>query len=324
MKYTELKNSIAAGAEKIYLLEGDDAYFRINGEEQIKSAFLEMQELNFTAFEGETLKGGAINSLVTALKNYPFMSPKRIVKISEFYPSESDYENYIKPLTEDFPPDSILIIVNCGGKKGVDLKRKRAVTYVDCNKSERDTVAKWVYITMRRAGVNISADASGAIADYCLCDMSRVSVEVKKLIDFKGEGEITLADVDELVFKDADYRIYELTGAAARRDYNKFCLIADELISKAGDEMYVLGGLFNYFKNCLMVYTSDKTNSELADMLKMKEYGVKKNREAAASFGQEKLTSIVDYLYECTSGVKCGRITPQSAFKLAQNYIFFS
>ena len=60
MKYTELKNSIAAGAEKIYLLEGDDAYFRINGEEQIKSAFLEMPELNFTAFEGETLKGGAI------------------------------------------------------------------------------------------------------------------------------------------------------------------------------------------------------------------------------------------------------------------------
>ena len=73
-----------------------------------------------------------------------------------------------------------------------------------------------------------------------------------------------------------------------------------------------------------MVYTSGKTNSELADMLKMKEYGVKKNREAAASFGQEKLTFIVNYLYECTSGVKCGRITPQSAFKLARNYIFFS
>ena len=40
MEYTELKQSIAEGAKPVYLLEGDDAYFRIKGEEQIKSAFL--------------------------------------------------------------------------------------------------------------------------------------------------------------------------------------------------------------------------------------------------------------------------------------------
>ena len=32
MKYTELKNDIAAGDRRIYLLEGDDAYFRSRGE----------------------------------------------------------------------------------------------------------------------------------------------------------------------------------------------------------------------------------------------------------------------------------------------------
>ncbi len=38
MKYTELKNSIKEGAKPVYLLEGDDAYFRSNGEEQLKAA----------------------------------------------------------------------------------------------------------------------------------------------------------------------------------------------------------------------------------------------------------------------------------------------
>lgn len=68
MKYTELKKSISEGAQSIYLLEGDDAYFRMKGEEQIKDAFLQMPELNFTAFDGESLKGNALSELVAALK----------------------------------------------------------------------------------------------------------------------------------------------------------------------------------------------------------------------------------------------------------------
>ena len=46
MKFTDLKESIAEGAESVYLLEGDDAYFRLKGEEMIKEAFLDMPELN--------------------------------------------------------------------------------------------------------------------------------------------------------------------------------------------------------------------------------------------------------------------------------------
>ena len=81
MDYTELKQSVSEGAKSIYLLEGDDAYFRMKGEEQIKSAFLEMPELNFTSFDGETLKGGGISALVSAVKNYPFMAERRIIKV---------------------------------------------------------------------------------------------------------------------------------------------------------------------------------------------------------------------------------------------------
>ena len=136
MKYTELKESISRGANSVYLLEGDAAYFRMKGEEQIKTAFLTMPELNYTSFDGETLKGSGLSALISALKNYPFMAEKRVIRVSEFYPTESEYENYLKPLFEDFPPSSILIIVNSGAKKGVDLKRKHAVTYVDCGRAD--------------------------------------------------------------------------------------------------------------------------------------------------------------------------------------------
>lgn len=324
MKYVELKQSIAEGAKPIYLLEGDDAYFRMKGEEQIKSAFLEMPELNFSSFDGETLKGSGISALVSAVKNYPFMAERRVIKVSEFYPSESEYENYLKPLFENFPSSSVLIIVNSGAKKGVDLKRKHAVTFVDCGKADIETVSKWVYITLRRAGVNAPASCCDSVANYCLCNMSRVALEVQKLIDYKGGGTLTQEEVDDLVFKDADYRIYELTNAAAARNFTKFCEIADELQKKAGDEVYLLNGLFNYFKNLLTIISSGDSDAELSKLLKMKEYGVKKSREQAERIGQARLEEWVGYIYSAVSDMKCGLLTPQSAVQKAENAIFFA
>lgn len=323
MKYTELKNSIAEGAKSVYLLEGDDAYFREKGEALIKSAFLSMPELNYSSFDGETLRGGGLSELKSALENYPFMAEKRIVKVSEFYPSESDYETHIKKLFDNFPPTSILIIVNTCLKKGVDLKRKSIVTYVDCNRADAETVSRWVYITLRRAGVETSVGCADKIAEYCLCDMARVAVETEKIIAYKPDGALTEKDVDEIIYKDADYKIYELTNAVSRNDYTKFCEIVAELIQKVGDEMFILNGLLNYFRNLTIISTSGEGDAYLAKLLKMKEFGVKKSREQAARMSRKKLEDLTNYVYTKISEVKSGRLTLQNALKTVQNAIFF-
>ncbi|MDE6690441.1 MAG: hypothetical protein K2K04_00565, partial [Clostridia bacterium] len=184
MKFTQLKDDIKEGARSIYLIEGDDAYFRQKAEEQLKAAFLQMPELNFSSFDGGQYKGANLSEITSALSAYPFMAEKRLVKISDFYPTESDWEKYLKPVFENFPETTVLLIVNTQSKKGIDLKRKKCITYIDCNKSDRETVAKWAYLTMKRAGVSSTVEACEAVADYCLCDMARVSKEVEKLIEY--------------------------------------------------------------------------------------------------------------------------------------------
>lgn len=324
MKFTDLKNDIVQGARPIYLLGGDDAYFRMKGEEMIKSAFLEIPELNFSSFDGSTLKGSALTSLTAAIESYPFMAQKRVIKVSGLYPTESEYENYLKTTFEKFPPTSLLIIVNSEGKKGVDLKRKQCVTYVDCNRADEETVARWAFLTFKNAGVTASADACAAIAKYCLCNMSRVALEVEKLIDCsKADGSITRAEVDELVYKDADYRIYEMTNAVARRDFDTFCKIESELVVKGGDETAVLSGLFSYFKNLLTVLSSGESDAELSQLLKMKEYGVKKSREQARAIGGEALKKYISCVYGALSGIKSGLTSPQSALRTVNATLFF-
>lgn len=324
MKFTELKGDIKEGARGVYLLEGDDAYFRSRGEEMIKSAFLSMPELNYSSFDGEELKGQSITSLTSALKNYPFMSEKRIVKVSEFFPSESDYETYLKPLFSDFPSTAILIIVNSRGKKGAELKRKSGVTYVDCSKAEAETVAKWIYITFKNAGVICSAALAENIAAYCLCDMARVSVEVRKLIDYKGRGELTAEEVDSLVYKDADYRIYEMTNAVSRKNYTAYCMIRSDLQSKGFDEISIINGLLSYFRNILCAAHSRLSDAEYAAANSSKEYAVKKSREQARSIGVRTLENYEKYLYSAVSDIKSGKITPSGALLECENMIFFA
>ncbi len=324
MKFTQLKDDIKEGARSIYLIEGDDAYFRVKAEEQIKGAFLEMPELNFSTFDGAQYKGANLTEITSALSAYPFMAEKRLVKIFEFYPTEGDFEKYLKPTFENFPETTVLMIVNSQGKKGVDLKRKKCVTYIDCNKSDRETVAKWAYITLKRAGVPSTVEACEAVADYCLCDMARVSKEVEKLIEYAGGSQITKQIVDELVYKDADFRIYQMTGAVARRDFATFAEICFDLLSKGYDENAVIASLLNYFKNLLTVAEAAVPDKELAATLKMSDYVYGKTRQQAQAIGSPRLIKYINALYSLASSFKSGKMTVDGALESALANVFFA
>ncbi len=343
MKYTELKNSIKEGVQAIYLLEGCDGYFLRGGEEMIKSACLEMPELDFSTFDGAALSGSALTEFTAAIKNFPFGSQKRVVKVYEFYPSEEDYEKYLESTFENMPETSVVIIVNSRGvqggkgkqggkteqgnqggqrKKAVDLKRKKCVTYVDCNKADEDTVTRWVYITLKKSGVRCSEEAASAVAAYCLCDMSRVEIETKKLAAM-GKPSITLADVDENVYKDADYRIYELTNAIPRKNYSAVCEITADLLRKGVNETVIISSMLTYFRNLYTISCSNESDQSLAETLKMKEYGVKKSRGQATAIGRAALKSHITALYRCASDFKSGLLSPEAALSMALNEIFF-
>ena len=106
-----------------------------------------------------------------------------------------------------------------------------------------------------------------------------------------------------------------MTNAVARRDYSSFLQIQSELCRKNGDETTLLSGLFSYFKNLLTIASSDFSDRDLAALLKMKEYGVKKSREQANAIGKVRLEKLVTGIYSAISEVKSGTVTPQSALQ---------
>ncbi len=328
MKFMELKKSLQEeNCTNIFLFEGEDEYFKQLGENLLKDKYLTEPCLNFTSFSGDTLKGNELKNFVNACESFPFMSDKRVIKVVDFYPTEKDFETYLKPLFENFPSTTILMIFNTLSTKGksTKLKEKKGVTFVDCSHADEQTILKWIFITFKKAGVVIDDDASDMLMRYCLFDMSKIYNETQKLISFGLEnGSVSPKDVDDLVYKDSEYKIYEMTNAISKKRYEKFLEILNDLKQKGYDDISLLNSITSYFKTLFEVGELSRVNShaQVCSILSMKDYALTKNKEQCETFQKGGLENFYFYGVELLSNIKQGRLSADSGLKLMISRIF--
>lgn len=324
MKFVELNNSLREGIASVYLIEGEEGYFRDHAVKSIRTACnLSQPLLNDVRFEGETLKGEALVSFRDGLYTLPFFDEKRLVRAYEFYPTEREWENVLAAYCEKPCPSTVLVIVN-GGKKGADLKKKKGVTYVDCSRSDEETLSRWLFTLMRREGLVPDADAAGLMVKYCALDAARMYMETKKLKLLLGEGgRVTRAVVEDEIAKDAEYKIYELTQAASRGNSTAFWEILGDLMAKGYDENSVLAALTNHFKTLTEISSMRGTDAEKGKILGRKPYAVQKDTELVRRLGAERVKGLYLALYELSCGVRSGRYAKADALSAAVAKIFF-
>ena len=329
MKYVDFKKfTDENGAQPIYLFEGEEVYFREKGEALLRAKYLQEPTLDYAAFDGAALKGEKLRALTDAANCFPFISERRIVRVSEFYPTEKEYEDYLSALFENPPKATILLIVNGSkGKTGTAaLAKKPNVTFVDCSRSDEETIKKWIYVTCKRAGIYADGVTCAKLASYCVYDMSRIAKETEKLLGYceaTGAQRLTDEIVEGLVYPDADYKIYELANALSRRNYSAFMHIVKELSTRGFNETSLLSSLASYFKGLYEVSISKGSDREIATALGIKEYSAKKNREQASKFTKAELLGYYNAVYGAISALKCGEITPPSALKAVTAKLFF-
>ena len=330
MKYVDFKKFVEEkGAQPIYLLEGEETFFREKGEALLKTRFVQEPTLDFASFDGTDLKGEKLQKLTDALNSFPFVSEKRMVRAREFYPTEKEYEEYLKGIFENPPTDGILLIVNSQKAKTgcAALAKKPNVTVVDCGRGDEETIKKWIYLTCKRAGVRADGVTCGKLLEYCVSDMSRIAKETEKLLlccEALGRDRLTDEMVDEMVYPDSEYKIFELANALSRKNYTEFMRIATELQSKGFNEIELLGSLAAYFKKLYETASMRGSDREIAAALGLKEYAVKKNREQAAKFKKGELLARYQEVYDAVCGIKCGELSPEGALIAVISKIFFA
>ena len=326
MKFTQLAKSLKEGLAPVYVIEGEEAYFRDSAVAAIRSACaLQNPMLNDARYEGENLKGEGLAALVRDLWTLPFLDGRRLVRACELYPTEREWEGVLKAYCAAPCPSTVFLIVNGGKKAGAaQLSRKAGVVYVDCSREDEETLSRWLFGVARRAGLVMDADAAQLMVRYCARDAARMKAEVQKFACLLGEGgHVTRAFVEENVAKDVEYKIYELTQAASRKNFALFSEILTDMLAKGSDEYAVLAALISHFRTLCEVGLSDAGDAELAKALGSKPYAVQKNRETAARLGRARVRELYEKLYALSSGAKRGVYGKRGALDAAIAEIFF-
>ena len=321
MRMEELKTSLASGVSPVYLIEGEDAYLREVAVKTLKDKFLTSPELNLNIFEGSYVKSSP-DEMVDALMQYPFMSEKRVVIVRDYNPSATDLKN--KALLNYFAnpvETSLLIIVNNSTSEA--LKKINCVTVVDCGKANMATVVRYIQGTLKRNNLIITTKNAELLAEYCKLEMTKISGEVEKLIAFcYGEAEVTADAIEELVIKENDYQIYELTEQVARKNSARAYSILADMLSKSNDHQRIFTALYYHFRKLFFCSVSNKSTTALAKELGVKsEYALKKLIEQSKRFTPKKLKQTIDMFVKYDADFKSGKISIASALNLAMGKI---
>mgnify|MGYP001025022009 CR=1 FL=1 len=325
MKYIELAKKLKEGIERVYLIEGDDAFFRDGAVKAIKEACnLTQPLLNESCTEGETLKGDGLTAFIGSLYTAPMFDELRFVRVNSLFLGEREWERF-KGYCEKPCPSTVLVLVNAVKKQdAVDLKRKGGITYVDCSRESEETLTRWLFTLMRREGLVPEQDAVSFMVRCCTQDAARMKSETLKLKSILGEGgRVTRAVVEEYVPKDAEYKIYELTQAASRKNFDAFTDILTDLTVKGFDEIAVLSSLCSHYRTLAEIASSNLSDKELAETLGVKPYAVGKNREAVARLGAKRVCELYRKLYALSCGGKSGVYHKSGALTAAIANIFF-
>ena len=315
MRIEELKGSLSENLFPIYLVEGEDAYFRELAIKTLQNKFLSNPDLNLNTFEGSEVKADP-SAMIEALLQYPFMSEKRVIIVREYLPSATDLKN--KQLAEYLqnPVDtSVLIIVNVG--KSEVLKKQKNVCVVDCGKSTLELLIRYIQGTLKRNNLIINAKTAQILCEYCQMDMTRISGEVQKLSAYcHGLMEVTQEDIEQMVTKDTDFQIFEMTENVAQKRYDKAYEILNDMLSKSSDYQKLFVSLYYHFRKLFNYTISLGSPAIIAKQYGVHEYGVKKAIEQGKRFGLKKLKQILDMFEGYDRDFKSGKISAQSVLTL--------
>lgn len=304
MNFVQFKNEINDKKEYFcYVLAGEDAFFRRNALELIKTAFLTEPDLNLASFSGENLD---FNALVSSVNSYPFLSEKRVTVLSEFYPDK----NLLKKFKELFvsPSSSAILVIN-NSKEFEGFSSLDNAVVVSCKKADIGTLVKWIKATFSSFDISIDGERATMLADFCLLDMQRIQNETNKIIDYLGRGgEVTESVIKEIVYKDADYKIFQMTDFVAQKKYQEAYAVIIDMLSRGETPIMILSSVSRYFRRLFFSAISGKTAKELASIFSIQEYAVTKIINLANKFKKISLKKAVDLLAEAEYAVKSGSV----------------
>lgn len=254
----ELKKNISENnLQQVYLLCGDENYLVELYLKRLSDAVPDGGMPDFNRLVVEEAKG-TIAEVMDFVQAYPLMSEKKLLVMHNsgiFKSATEEVKAFWTQLFSDMPEYLVIIFAER------ELDKKSAIYKAICKVgavaeferlSPADTIT-WIERQALEAKKKITKDNAAYLAEVCNIGMDSLKNELDKLIDFCDE-EITRTDIDRLVSKSLNVKIFEMTDAIMLHNADKALGILSDMKTVKESAYNILFTIFQTFDK--MLYAS--------------------------------------------------------------------
>ncbi len=287
----------------IYLLSGEETYLVDQIVEKLSEGVLDAdaQEYGLFTYYG---KDTTAPDLISACHQTSFFSPQIMVVLKE----AQDLKQFDKLTSYFSEPNPNCTLVVAFKNKKVDSRTKAFKTAAKNGEvftSRRlydNEVRAWLKNFVAENGLIINPPELELLLTYIGNDLHKLANEIEKLKINLNSGEtIQAEDIEKYTGISKEYNVYAITKAITERDSTDLYRMLKHFSanSKAAPLMVVLTTLTNYYVQLLQYHGhKNKSDRELAGVLKINPYFVKDYHIAARNIDAQKAKMSLALLYE--------------------------
>lgn len=296
-----LKSRLNKKIEACYLVQGEDVLLYDKALEMIKKAAnLQLEDFNFNVFDDDSFNGDLV---LDTCETMPMGSDKKIVLLKNITNLNENFKKKLKEYLKNPVESTCLVIFDFFNKFDFLISEKISAKRLD-DQSLKDIVTA----ELRSCGKSITDEANQSLIESCCNYYSLIKSELEKLRSC-DDIEITAKTIENLVCKQTEFTVFELTDALSKRDADK----AISLLNLMPKDTKTFSLVLNHFRRLFFVAVSDGTDKELADLLGVKEYAVVVSRRLSKNFSKLQLKNIYEMLNDVDFYIKNGQMQVENA-----------
>ncbi len=322
----EFKAQIKSGEySPAYFIYGSEGYLKQFYVDQLikKLAAGPFEDFNLHKYDG---KKTPLDDILKDADLLPLMSEYNLVVACDypFDKSEADCKA-IKEYLKDVSPSTVLVFwynsvdvdIKKNSKwKGIEAAFSKAGSSVLLEPRTEGELAKLIVSGCKKRDASISSENARYLISVSGSDIKTLLNETEKLSAYANGGEITRQLIDKLAVRCLQARVFDLSKAIVRGDYEKAYAVLDSLFAAKEEPVSVLAVISNCFVDMYRVKCAKTAGFDCTDVgnyynYKGREFALRNAMRDCSSLSVNQLRASLDVIMQADCALKSTGAAPR-------------
>lgn len=328
---TELKARLAKRSlDKLYVFYGEEEYLK---EHYIKQILDMIPDAGLEEFNRIVISGRADYSVYDdAWEGMPMMTDRRALilrdsnifafsKKGDIVPPNEEQKEFWKEKFKRLSDDTVVIFCekNVDGRSVLFKAAKKAGFTVECTYLSPSDLRAWVVRNTLKSGKKIDNSTADYLVSVVDKGLNNLENELNKLLNYCG-GTIYKSDVDKVVSKALQVKIFDITDGIAEGNADKTLRILGEMRAQKESAFGILYLIYSNVEKMLRLRLGGAgSRREAAQLLGCSDWQAEKYLRGAAGFSEQALCRLAVRVPETDLEIKNGAVGEWQAL---EQYVF--